>query len=390
MMNNKNWPKICFGELADFKNGINFSSNEKGYSLKVLGVGDFKQRTTLEQVGKISSIQTKKEVNTSYYLKDGDLVFVRSNGNKSLVGRCMLIHTKGEKISYSGFTIRARLISDKIKPEFVSLLMQGGLLKNILKRDSRGTNISNLNQEILSKLLVPLPDIHSQNEILVIFSSWDEVIEKIEDIIISKQKQLEWLKTTLINKCEYSKVQLSNCTYEVSIRNSDNHIARVLSVTNRNGFVLPEDRFKRRIASTNISNYKIVKSGQYAYNPSRINVGSIARLDDWDEGALSPMYIVFELDNTKINSDFFLHWLFSSEAKQRIRNSAQGSVRETVSFTDLGAISIALPPLEEQESISNLLNIAQQEINLLKQLVEKYRIQKRGLMQKLLTGKWKA
>ena len=100
----------------------------------------------------------------------------------------------------------------------------------------------------------------------------------------------------------------------------------MLSVTNHSGFILPEDQFERRVASTNLSNYKIVNRGEYAYNPSRINVGSIARLDDWEIGALSPMYIVFKLDETRINSDYFLHWLSSYEAKQRIKKGAQGSV----------------------------------------------------------------
>ena len=99
---------------------------------------------------------------------------------------------------------------------------------------------------------------------------------------------------------------------EVSMRNRGNEIDRVLSVTNRNGFVLPEDQFERRVASANVTNYKIVNQGQYAYNPSRINVGSIARLDDWDDGILSPMYTVFKLDHKMADSDYFFHWLSSS------------------------------------------------------------------------------
>ncbi len=159
-------------------------------------------------------------------------------------------------------------------------------------------------------------------------------------------------------------------------------------VTNHSGFVLPEEQFERRVASTNLSNYKIVMKGKYAYNPSRINVGSIARLDDWDVGVLSPMYIVFSLDEQKVSSDYFLHWLSSNEAKQRIKNSAQGSVCETVSFSDLGTIPIPLPSMATQMRIAKILNVAKSEINLFKQLARQYHTQKRGLMQKLLTGEW--
>jgi len=92
------------------------------------------------------------------------------------------------------------------------------------------------------------------------------------------------------------------------------------------------------------------------------------------------------LDEKKINSDFFLHWLFSNEANQRIRNSAQGSVRESVSFTDFGAIPFPMPSIVDQEKIALALNNAKREVFLLKKIVDAYRQKKIGLMQKLMTG----
>lgn len=382
------WTLEPFGNLADFKNGLNFRSGETGHELKVLGVGDFKEHTKLEQVVDISSIHTEKKIDKSYLLQDGDLVFVRSNGNPALVGRCMQIFTNNEDISFSGFTIRARLKTDKTTPEFISLLMQGGLLKNILKRDGRGTNISNLNQDILSKLQIPIPSKAEQMELLSVFGCWDNTIEKTEALIAAKEKQFEWLTSNLINRAGHKRTAASGLMTEVSKRNKNSTIERVLSVTNHSGFVLPEDQFERRVASANVSNYKVVEQGQYAYNPSRINVGSIARLDDWENGILSPMYVVFKLDTKKACSDYFFHWLNSSEARQRIKNSAQGSVRETVSFKDLGAIDIPLPAMDVQKDVTYKLNLAQKEISLLKKTLEQYRSQKRGLMQKLLTGEW--
>ena len=184
------------------------------------------------------------------------------------------------------------------------------------------------------------------------------------------------------------RIHIRDVAREISSKNKNKNIDLVLSVTNKNGFVLPEDHFERRVASSDLSNYKIVTKGQYAYNPSRINVGSIARLDKWDEGVLSPMYVVFELDKTKVMSDYFLHWLNSDEAKQRISKSVQGSVRETVNFDDFGAILIPLPSIKQQTAVVEVLNSIQREVNFLKKQLEAYRKQKQGLMQKLLTGKW--
>tara|TARA_R110002124_G_scaffold154139_1_gene321125 strand:- start:10710 stop:11942 length:1233 start_codon:yes stop_codon:yes gene_type:complete len=240
----------------------------------------------------------------------------------------------------------------------------------------------------LKKELVPLPPLDEQKKISRVLSEWDNAIEKTEALIAAKEKQFEWLTSNLINRAGHKRTVASGLMTEVSKRNKSSTIERVLSVTNHSGFVLPEEQFERRVASANVSNYKVVEQGQYAYNPSRINVGSIARLDNWENGILSPMYVVFKLDTKKVCSDYFLHWLNSSEARQRIKNSAQGSVRETVSFKDLGAIDIPLPAMDVQKDVTYKLNLAQKEISLLKKTLEQYRSQKRGLMQKLLTGEW--
>ena len=106
-------------------------------------------------------------------------------------------------------------------------------------------------------------------------------------------------------------------------------------------------------------------------------------------GVLSPMYVVFELDRANVNSDYFLHWLDSHEARERIKKSAQGSVRETVSFTEFAAIAFPLPDFDRQAAIARYLNTLREEISTLGIYVEKLKEQKRGLMQKLLTGQWR-
>jgi len=263
-------------------------------------------------------------------------------------------------------------------------------LQNLnLEKYNEALAVPTLNRNNVHRLKCSFPSIEEQKVIVNLLSKWDSAIEKTQALVKAKTTQLEWLTTTLINKAAYKRVSSREFMTEVSSRNRENKISRVLSVTNKNGFVLPEDRFERRVASSNVSNYKIVKQGQYAYNPSRINVGSIARLDDWGDGILSPMYVVFKLDEARVCSEYFSHWLRSSETRQRIRNKAQGSVRETVNFRDLGSIQIPIPSQEEQKSISGHLNTAQREISLLNKLVDNYLTQKRGLMKKLLTGNWR-
>ena len=317
-----------------------------------------------------------------HFIKPGDILFPRRGD----LGRIAVASKENEGWICGTGCLRAR-IKENISFSYIHQFLILPHVLRWLETNALGQTMLNLNTEIIGELPIYLPSLAEQKQIAFALEQWDTAIEKTEALINAKERQFGWLVARLINKSDHKKKLLSDFIEEVSMRNRGNEIDRVLSVTNHSGFVLPEDQFERRVASANVSNYKIVKQGQYAYNPSRINVGSIARLDDWDEGILSPMYTVFKLNYKMADSDYFLHWLSASEAKQRIKKSAQGSVRETVSFGDLGAIPICLPELSVQQNIANTLNTAKEEIKLLKKLSRKYRTQKRGLMQKLLTGK---
>lgn len=319
----------------------------------------------------------------------GQIIISRASGTAAHVGAS----------TYVDKSYPMRFLSDKLwqtvpnpnvetNMKWLSYCLASPKVRSQILGFATGTNIKNITKNEFMWIPLQIPPLCEQEKIAKILDLWEVAIVKTEALIAAKEKQFEWLTSNLINCAGHKRTAASNLMAEVSKRNKNSAIERVLSVTNHSGFVLPEEQFERRVASSNVSNYKVVEKGQYAYNPSRINVGSIARLDAWENGILSPMYVVFKLDTTKVCSDYLLHWLNSSEARQRIKNSAQGSVRETVSFKDLGAIDIPLPAMEVQKGVTHKLNLAQREISLLKKILDQYQNQKRGLMQKLLTGEW--
>lgn len=281
----------------------------------------------------------------------------------------------------------AIILSDEANSRYVyqQLLFRYEEIRNA----SNSSGQQNLNAGLIRELRMPLPSLPEQKRIADILVGWDTAIQKTEQLIAAKERHYSHELSRLISRGQHPHVHVGIFVEEVSARNRGGNEARVLSVTNSRGFVLPEDQFERRVASADLSNYKVVHRGQYAYNPSRINVGSIARLDGWDDGVLSPMYVVFRLDEAKADSDYFLHWLNSHEAHQRIKNSAQGSVRETVSFSEFAAITIPLPDINTQTAIARYLNAMRDEIYLLGRSVSALKTQKRGLMQKLLTAQWR-
>ena len=252
----------------------------------------------------------------------------------------------------------------------------------------------------LSRYFVTLPPLPEQKKIAKILSTWDRAITTTEQLLANSQQQKKALMQQLLTgkkrlldtnevrfSGEWKEVRLKSVLREVKTRNKDNSIDRVLSVTNHSGFVLPEDQFSKRVASDDVSNYKVVKNGEYGYNPSRLNVGSFARLDSYEEGLLSPMYVVFSVNEKLLNSDYFMNWMSSNEAKQRISGSTQGSVRDSVGFDSLCGFPFKLPPMEEQQKIAAVLSTADQEISALQQKLEALKQEKKALMQQLLTGK---
>ena len=260
----------------------------------------------------------------------------------------------------------------------------------------QSTNLASINSTQLKDFPVLLPPLPEQQKIAQILSTWDKAIEKLDALIAAKQKRKKALMQQLFTgkkrfagfeREEWKLTRLMKLLQEEKARNKDFSINRVLSVTNHSGFVLPEEQFSRQVASSDLSNYKIVSKGQFGYNPSRINVGSFARLDSYEVGVLSPMYIVFSIDERKLNSDFFLNWMSSHEAKQRIISSTQGSVRDSVGFDALSSFHIKLPAIEEQQKIASVLSAADTEIETHKKKLAALKEQKKGLMQQLLTGK---
>ena len=166
---------------------------------------------------------------------------------------------------------------------------------------------------------------------------------------------------------EWKKVKLKELIKEVNERNKDEKVKRVLSVTNSQGFVEQKEYFEGTVHSANLSNYKIVRKNQFAYNPSRVNVGSIDILKDYEYGALSPMYIVFEVDNTKLLPDYFKYYFQTNRFFENVKNNAQGSVRNSLSFKALADFDYLLPPIDEQEKIVKILRDTDS-------IIEKYKL----------------
>ena len=170
------WEKVRLGDIAEFSNGINFGKDDYGKGIKIIGVSNFGDKFSPEYD---SLTEVKEEVvKSNDYLYPGDIVFVRSNGNKELVGRCMLIDNKADKVTYSGFCIRARLKdTTKHNPTFWTYHFKNQSFRKAMAGTAVGANIQNLSQGRLADYVTTVPDYDSQVRIAKWLSVYDNLIE---------------------------------------------------------------------------------------------------------------------------------------------------------------------------------------------------------------------
>lgn len=178
--NPKGWGVTSLLEYGSFKNGMNFTKGESGASLRCLGVGNFKSLATITCMNNIGKIELNTPPSDEYLLKDGDIVFVRSNGNKALVGRCLTIYPGKERVTFSGFCIRYRIENTSITPEYLNFLFRTPSMKQQMLSGGQGANIQNISQGTLSSLRIPIPPLEKQQSFSKVVSFHSELMEKMD------------------------------------------------------------------------------------------------------------------------------------------------------------------------------------------------------------------
>ena len=178
IQNPYNWSIKSLLEMGYCKNGMNFHTGDSGIELYCLGVGDFKNYSIIDGTDQLSKISLNEMPPEESMLQNGDIVFVRSNGNKDLVGRCVLVYPHDVQTTYSGFCIRYRLTSREVNKNYLLRVLKTDSMRK--QMTGRGANIQNLNQKTLATLNIPIPPIELQNQFADFVASIDKSKSKIQ------------------------------------------------------------------------------------------------------------------------------------------------------------------------------------------------------------------
>lgn len=242
-----------------------------------------------------------------------------------------------------------------------------------------------------------MPSYEGQIVIATVLSNWDRAIRQFSDLIAAKlhfkQGLLQKLLTGKLRFPEFDdqwhSVRLSDVTEECNERNRGRiGLESVMAVTKAEGIV----PMRERTIGASIDRYLVVQNNCFAYNPMRINIGSIARWQGDNDILVSPDYVVFRCKNESkdvpgLDPEFLDHFRRSKLWAKFVMATGNGSVRIRIYYSELSRLKLKLPSLAEQKQIAKCLNAMEREIELLRKQLELLKLQKKGLMQKLLTGK---
>ena len=176
------WPTRPLLEMGYCKNGMNFHTGDSGIEMHCLGVGDFKDYAVIDGTDNLPTVSLNEAPPEESMLRDGDIVFVRSNGNKALVGRCLVVYPRSTPTTYSGFCIRYRLTSEEVNTMYLLRVLKTASMRK--KMAGRGANIQNLNQHILPALDIPTPPLELQEQFATFVKQTDKskvVVQKALD-----------------------------------------------------------------------------------------------------------------------------------------------------------------------------------------------------------------
>ncbi|MFR5756091.1 MAG: restriction endonuclease subunit S [Lachnospiraceae bacterium] len=232
----------------------------------------------------------------------------------------------------------------------------------------------------IGKCKISITSINEQQKIGKMLNILDRKIElqskKIEDLKLFKL----YTKNQIFN--DYDEVfKLKDILVKWNKKNKNNSVKYVESISNKYGFISQSDQFEdRNVASKNLNNYYIIEKGVFGYNPSRLNVGSLALKTNDKISVVSPLYECF---TTSQNNQYLLEWFGSKYFRKETISKFEGGVRNTLNFSNLCEIEIRLPIIEKQNKYSNIFRMFNNKIELEVKKLYKLQELKKGLMQNM-------
>ncbi|TDE07834.1 restriction endonuclease subunit S [Flavobacterium sandaracinum] len=395
----EDWEVKTLGEVITIKGdyGINAAAVDFDEQLPI-----YIRITDIDDEGNFSS-EKKKSVNdvnsSNFYLNKNDLVFVRTGAT---VGKSYLYNENDGKLVFAGFLIRFRVDTSKANDYFLWSFTKSKPYWDWVTSVSMRSGQPGINSSEYSSLKLPIPPLPEQNAIANCLSTWDKAIATQTQLIAQKELNKKAVMQQLLSgkkrlkgySVEWKEMRLRDVFERVTSKNVEVN-TNVVTISAQRGFIRQGDYFNKIVASDVLDNYFLVQKGDFCYNKSYSNGypwGATKRLTDFDKAVVTTLYICFRIKSEASNSGEFFEQFFevNSLDKGLTKIAHEGGRAHgllNVTPNDFFGLKIKVPEYKEQTTIANILQCADEEIQLLKNKLQQLKDQKKGLMQVLFTGK---
>ena len=372
------WEETTLGKISEITKGSGISKDqlsEQGSPCILYGELYTKYKSEI-----IDVVYSRTELETSSLVKSkANDVIIPCSGETAIdisTARC---------VPFNNILLGGDLNIIRLKHDdggFFAYQLNGARKKEIA-RVAQGVSVVHLYGENLKHIRVYHPVIEEQKKIIRLLSLIDERIATQNKIIEDLKKLKSAIAERVYNCCTYQLYRIGDVIEQVSKRNTSMSIDKVLSVSNKLGFINQSEQFEDRIvASEDTSNYKIVYKDDFAYNPARINVGSIARLKHFNKGIVSPMYICFRVKQG-IVLDYLEYFFTTNYFFYEMQKRLEGSVRQCLSFEGLCNIPIYIPNLDEQQKMGRKVSVIMEKIDIENRYLDSLKMQKQYLLRQM-------
>lgn len=291
--------------------------------------------------------------------------------------------------------VRIAFDKSRVLPEFAEAALEQRPLQRLLDRRSHGGTMQGLNLDALASIRLSIPPLPEQRKIAEILRSWDEAHEKLATLRMAKQSRLTGWTQRIMGRGDVFPERwpfkaLSAVATPVRRKSAgDNH--PVMTISAKSGFLMQSDKFARDMAGRSVERYTLLHEGEFAYNKGNSKTapyGCVFRLER--PTALVPfVYYCFAL-KPGLDPEFYEHLFAAGALNHQLSRLINSGVRNdgllNLYSDDFYSCRVPVPPIDEQRKIARALTAAKQELALLDEEIEALTRQKRGLMQKLLTG----
>lgn len=330
-----------------------------------------------------------------FLLRHGDFLISRSN-TIDKVGRVGVFRGGLDNCSYPDLMMRFRPDTSKIYPDYLEVYLRSEATVKYIQSHATGTSgsMKKINQSIVESIPILLPPPDDQKKIAAIHTAWDTAIEKTEKLIEAKKKQFKWLLKMFLGRtsetAKWRRVKLGEVA-EIAVKEKLQTVydETLLTVKLHCKGIEKNSRMSPRLTERGRPYYKR-HAGEFLIGRQNFHNGGFGIVPDEFDGFIASNAITsLKINKDKLSSTFLFYFFSRETYYKRIGHIMDGTGQKELSDKQILNLQLRIPSVQHQKQIASTLNTARHEIDLLKKQAEAYRKQKRGLMQKLLTGQWR-